>query len=234
MPARMVTYSLQQLRAWRREHPGATDLPMVLAVVLHQGPGAWTAPLDLRDAVPLPDDLRPELGQYLVGQRMIVLDLTRQPEIFQAGPASLRVATRLLAHRGPRGRAELLRVMRSDLQQALHDRGSAFREAVQRYTFDVEPDGVLTDIVDALEDKEGPMRRTAGQLYDELIAQGVAQGVAQGEVRGQVGMLLRLGGRLFGEASDRVRERLGNLNAEQVSAVADRLMHASTWDEALG
>ena len=82
------------------------------------------------------------------------------------------------------------------------------------------------------------MRRTAGQLYDELIAQGVAQGLAQGlaqgEVRGQVGMLLRLGGRLFGEASDRVRERLVNLNAEQVIAVADRLMHASTWDEALG
>ena len=31
----------------------ATELPMILSVVLHQGPGAWTARLDLRDAVPL-------------------------------------------------------------------------------------------------------------------------------------------------------------------------------------
>ena len=243
MPVRSVAYSLQQLRAWMRENPTATELPMILSVVLHQGPGAWTARLDLRDAVPLSDDLRAVFGPYLVGQRAILLDLTRQPELLQAGPPPLRVATRLLAHRGARGRAELLRAMRSDLRLALRDRGPAFQAAVQRYTLETGPADAVADVCQALQEieEDEPMRRTAAHVYDELIATGEARGVAIGEARGvaigeakgKVGILLQLGARLFGDASDRTREHLLSLSSEQLTAVADRMLQASSWDEAL-
>jgi len=225
MAIRLLNYTIQQLRAWMREHPKATELPIILSVVVHQGPGPWTAPLDVRDAVSLPDALRPKLGPYLIGQRNIVLDLQREPRLLEAGPAQLRVATRLLAHRGGKGRVALLRAMHADLKQAFDDRGPAFRDAVQRYTIDTGPEEVLTDVIDAVEGREEPMRRTAGDLYDELIATGKAEGKAE--------VILLLGGRLFGAASDRIRERLFSLNAEQIMAVTDRLLRVSSWDEAL-
>jgi len=232
MAVRLMTYGLQQLRVWMREHPMATELPLILSVVLHQGPGRWNALLDLRDAVALPDDLREQLAPYMLGQRTILLDLTQHPGRLAVGPAQVRIAIRLLAQRGRR--VELLRAMRADLLTAFRDRGPAFREAVQRYTIDTGPEEVLADVVDAVEGREEPMRRTAGDLYDELIATGVAKGKAEGKAEGKVDLLLHLGGRLFGAASDRVRAQLSSLSSEQIAAVADRMLSATTWDEALG
>jgi hypothetical protein len=77
------------------------------------------------------------------------------------------------------------------------------------------------------------MRRTAADVYDELIAKGEARGEARGEAKGKVGLLLKLGARLFGEASDRAREHLQGLTSEQLNAVADRLLQATSWEEAL-
>lgn len=78
------------------------------------------------------------------------------------------------------------------------------------------------------------MRRTAGMLYDELIATGVARGEARGEVRGRILALLDIGSGLFGAPPDSVREQLQGLSVEQLSTIARRLARSSSWDEALG
>jgi len=74
------------------------------------------------------------------------------------------------------------------------------------------------------------MGRTAGDLYDELVARGRAEGRAEGKAE----CILQIGERLFGAASDRIRERLFGLSPEQLVAVADRLLQVSSWEEALG
>jgi hypothetical protein len=86
------------------------------------------------------------------------------------------------------------------------------------------------------------MRRTAGDLYDELIAKGRAEGRAEaraeakakGMAEGMAECILQIGERLFGAASDRIRERLFGLSPEQLVAVTDRLLQVSSWEEALG
>lgn len=134
MDLRMVGYALQGARAWQREHPRDPTLPAILAVVVYQGSRPWTAPLDLRDRVPLPPAAASVLAPYLVGQRYILLDLARRPDLCEVGPPSLRIATRLLAHAGGSGRAELLRAHWGDLKAAVGARGSPFRDAVRQYT----------------------------------------------------------------------------------------------------
>ena len=82
------------------------------------------------------------------------------------------------------------------------------------------------------------MRRTAGDLYDELIAKGRAEGRAEARAKaiaeGKAECILQIGESLFGAASDRIRERLFGLSAEQFVAVTDRLLQVSSWEEALG
>ncbi len=95
MPRQGCSYVLDELLAWRREHPLPALLPVVLPVVVHQSARPWRGPLALRDQLDADPATLDLLAPHLVGFRLTLLDLgARSPAVVAALPAPpmLRVA----------------------------------------------------------------------------------------------------------------------------------------------
>ena len=74
MPLRIATYVQRMWDWWRLEHPGE-GLPLVLPVVVHQGPGAWTGPRSIADMLDADADALAQAGPFMPGLRLALLDL---------------------------------------------------------------------------------------------------------------------------------------------------------------
>src|SRR5436309_1148387 len=57
MAVRVLEYAVGIWRRHRKDHPGDRHLPLVIPMVIYQGPGRWTAPLDLAELFNLDDEM---------------------------------------------------------------------------------------------------------------------------------------------------------------------------------
>ena len=54
MPFRLLRYMVRIWEAWLAQDPQRDTLPIILPMVLHQGPGTWCGPTSLRDLLQVP------------------------------------------------------------------------------------------------------------------------------------------------------------------------------------
>ena len=86
MAWRLYEYCGHALAAWLKKNPGASQLPVIVPVVLYHGRRRWTAPTTLEGLVAHPPASRtlPALGPDL---RYHLLDLSQTPDASLAGRA---------------------------------------------------------------------------------------------------------------------------------------------------
>jgi predicted transposase/invertase (TIGR01784 family) len=88
------------VRIWRKHLDNSKyarrKLPMIIPVVLHQGPKGWNHPTAFSDYIDFPAEGRAELSRFLVGFEHLIIDLSRLPWEEIKGEAQLRLAMVLM------------------------------------------------------------------------------------------------------------------------------------------
>ena len=107
MPLRLFGYILEILRAHEKQH--GLPLPVVLPLLIHQGPERWTVAAQFNEMFDLPADLAPHLLRYVPSFEHVIFDLTQHDPAQEESHLQLRVALQLM---------KLAREMR--LQDFLH------------------------------------------------------------------------------------------------------------------
>ena len=97
MMLRLLGYLLRIWEGWRRRYPEAKRLPIVIPLVLHQGPGPWTAPRSLADLYDAPPEVVALLGDLVPAFNAAFHDLGGLSpfEVAQAGGTGAPVEARL-------------------------------------------------------------------------------------------------------------------------------------------
>jgi hypothetical protein len=80
MAFRVLRYVIRIWDQYEREHPRARRLPAVIPLVVYQGPGRWTSPLQLLDVIDLGPGDREVAQAWLPGFEFLLDDLTRAGE----------------------------------------------------------------------------------------------------------------------------------------------------------
>jgi hypothetical protein len=224
MPLRIAIYVQRMWDWWRLEHPGA-GLPLVLPVVVHQGPGPWTGPRSIADMVDADIGALAEVGPFMPGLRLALLDLgSLAPEAVAAlaAPAFLRVSLTLMRVVVVPGVSpdEVLRVLRvvlaEPVRELLAQPGGAerFRKAIAYTVRRVQ--GLEIDAVRAA------AREAAGTRADEVVMSTAQELIDQGAR----GVLERLLLKKFKSLPDDVQARLDGASAAELEAWADRVLSA--------
>jgi predicted transposase YdaD len=236
MPLRMLRYLT---RIWDRhlqEHPKAKRLPMIVPLVVYQGPRRWTCPVELSELLDIDPDTAHLAGEFLPRFRFLLGDLTKLDKAaLRARPITIpvRVTVRLLrivpAHSGD-AIAALDTDDIADLRHVLRlPSGRVLWAAILKY----------------IQTRETPLHRLAwlaAQLgpeaeevfmstADTLRAEGEAKGLAKGVDKGAAHVLVRLLTRRFGAVPDEARQRIDTAPLEQLEAWSDRVLDAATLDE---
>lgn len=230
LPFRLLKYVARVWDRWLGKNPGATKLPAVVPLVLHQGPRPWTGPRSLGDMLNMPSDLRGQLERFMPGFDMALVDLGEvapdafatwnvQPSFrlslaFLRGMNDARVDVFALLEwhradvratlRGPDGRKRLRQVMlyAAQCRQGL-DVGKLARRAAE-----------------IAGPKAGEVVMSTAQ---ELVDQGVAQGARN--------VLLRQLKVSFGRLPKDVLKRVEAASAEELETWCERVLKAESIDD---
>ncbi len=188
MPLRVLIYLGRIWDHWLRveENGGATRIPAVLPIVLHQGPERWSAATELLELIDLEPALLERVRAHLPSFRFLLDDLG------QKSPAALRrrragplgTLALLLLREARRERPRLLRVLRHGLElfEALEEEGDAGQ--VVSYILEVG-DASTQDVIDVLGRVRDPKLREAAVTTAEQLR-------SEGRLEGQRELLLAL------------------------------------------
>ena len=80
MAFRVLRYVTRIWDQYEREHPKARRLPAVIPLVVYQGPGRWTSPVQLLDVIDLGPGGRQAVQGWLPRFEFLLDDLTRTGE----------------------------------------------------------------------------------------------------------------------------------------------------------
>jgi predicted transposase/invertase (TIGR01784 family) len=211
MAFRMLRYVVRQLEHWRKQHPDAEALPIVIPLVMYHGSeGGWTAPRRVEELFRLPGELA-ELLQVLVPRfEYLVDDLTAEREEAlraRAGPMMVPLTLLLLRSSRSEDLAVLLHGWKPLLTQVLLSReGQDDLRAIVHYLLKVGAEAahealrhVLLSITD--EQRTEELMRTMADAYidqgrqEGLLkgrAEGRAEGLAEGRARERAEAVLRI------------------------------------------
>ncbi|MHA6621790.1 Rpn family recombination-promoting nuclease/putative transposase [Pseudonocardia sp. DLS-67] len=239
MPLRMLRYLM---RIWDRhleQHPKTRRLPMIIPLVVYQGPRPWTHPAELSELLYLDPQTRDLACEFLPRFRFLLDDLTKldQPAL-RARPvtAPVRLTMRLL---------RIVPTHTGDAVAGIDPYDLAdFRDLLRRYPDWPELMGALLKYIQVA--SETPPHRLAWlaaqigpeaeEVYmttaDMLRAEGEAKGLAKGEAKGRAehaaGVLVRLLTRKFGTIPGEVYTRIDAASLEQLDLWTERVLDAAT------
>ena len=221
LTVRVLGYMVRIWEDWRRENPTAERLPLVIPLVLNQGPAPWHAARSMDQLYDATPELLRALGPLVPRLDLPILDLGGAPPARAAeilGPPVARLTLVLL--RGMADPAEdpgdlleeharlVIRVLEApggsgDLRSLI------LYVAYVRKKIDVE---VLSQRVRAFAGQE------AGKVVMSTAQELIEKGKAEGNVEGAAKALLRQLDTLFGPLSARTKEKVQSASAEELAA----------------
>ncbi len=233
MVLRVLGYLVRIWEEWRRLHPDARRLPVIVPLVLHQGPSPWTQARSMAELYDAPPDVV-DLLSSLVPVLDLAFDDLGEQSVAGAAAAGAPVLARLA-----RGLLRAMADPRTDPGQVFESLGELLRELIGLpggsadlrllvlYTVLVHPGVDVTDLgervrrVAGSEAKEIVMS-TAQQLFD----QGFGQGEAKGQVQALRRALTRQLGARFGTLSPSVVARIEKASVDELDAWILRVLDA--------
>lgn len=223
-PLQLLRYIVRVLAKWHDKHR-RLPLPVVLPLVVHQGPKGWkssTQFIDLFGSVPRL--LRP----YLLSFRHALVDLAHIDD--RKLSADPRLSARLKTMKYVQ-RPELPQRLVTILEPELDD--DVDIKPILRY-INNGPVPVSVEVIQAaLRERLGRCRQEEimGHFTQEFEARGHAKGLAkgrtEGEARGEAKALIRLLEKRFGEVTSDQRDRIFASDIASIEAWFDCALEAS-------
>jgi predicted transposase YdaD len=232
MPLRMLRYLIRIWDRWLEEHPKAKRLPMIVPLVIYQGPRRWTHPVELSELLDVDPETARLASEFLPRFRFLLDDLTKLDQTaLRARPITtpVRLTVRLL---------RVVPAYRSDATSALSGEDIEDFRDLQRY-----PDWreILAAFLKYIESgSETPLHRLAslaaqiGPEAEEVYMTTADMLRAEGRAEGAARLLLRQLSRRFGAVPDDMRKRIDGASLEQLEAWSDRVLDAATLDDVFG
>ena len=236
MAWRLLRYVVRVWDGYVRDQTGpVVTLPLIIPIVLYQGPDGWTEPTRFSDLLDIPDDLRSAVGSPVELHFSVdeLTDSVLADEHARDGVLALvevaRTLLRLAVNRDEitRERVAPLAPLFETVMTAL---GIDDVQALWTYVISAfEPDSPLRGIlVDAASQELQSMYAT---IYDEAIGKGRIEGERKGKLEGERQMLLRLVDKRGLALTETQRERLLACTDEaQLQAWFDRALTADDVD----
>jgi hypothetical protein len=220
-------------RIWERylrEHPKATRLPVILPVVIYQGPRPWAAPVELRDVLDVDPHLAEAAAEFLPRQRFLLEDLTQVETAALrtwslTPPARMTLVVLKIAPDNPGVAEDLWEWIDDLLALARRHDGKERLGGLFTYSLDASkaPPETLRPIVARLgRNAEEAFMTTAQDLRDE------------GRVEGVASVLVRQLTRKFGPLPESTQAAIRAASPAQLEVWTDRILAASSIDEVLG
>lgn len=244
MPFRLLQYAVMAWDGYLRDHPRAAKLPLIVPLVLLQGPGEWRAPRDMLAMIDLTADEAAALGRYVprMGFEIDELGATHDADRLARGMGpvatlalsalrDVRTASdvpALLARWG-----ELLRAA-SATPSGTRALGTVLRYILQVHSgLDLEE---LARVADSVLTGAGvEVMTTAQQLMDIGEAKGKAEGKAEGRLEGRRATLhhqLRL--KFRHAVTEAASARIEAAGEAELAQLEERILVASSIAELLG
>jgi hypothetical protein len=236
MALRVLAYVVRIWERWlrerreRRDLPAPTRLPLVVPVVVHQGPGRWPAARSVGDLIDVPEALLAIVAPFVPELHLLLDDLgdvSRSQVLARPGSDVVLVALAVLqaARRGDL--AEAL-VEAAPLLQAILDRpgGSERLGEVMRYIRAAAPVEARESMKQAVEVALGPMGGAVYSIKDADIDEGRALQARR--------MMLHLLEARFGAIPQGIRARVEAADADALDASIAKAATAATLEEAIG
>jgi len=79
MGLRLLRYMIRIWESWRRDHPDAKRLPVILPIVLAQNEGRWGIATRFRDLLDIPPGMEEDLGADVPDFRFRLIELSEMP-----------------------------------------------------------------------------------------------------------------------------------------------------------
>lgn len=234
---RIGCYLHGQWEDWRAKH-STGRLPMILPVVLYQGPPAWPGPRRFLEQLAVPPELLSLLVSVVPDFEPIFIELpgASTDELRRLAPTpAARIALALLRDaRTGADLIELLRTLGPELRELLsRQEGRRVVRVVLTYTMLVRPGSDGRALMKVMEDMAGQKASalvpgSIGQLMAEAQAKGKAEGKVEGKTEGKAETLERLLLRRFGSIPAPLRERIHSASGEEIDRWSDRIFDATS------
>jgi hypothetical protein len=234
MVLRVLGYLVRIWEEWRRLHPDARRLPVIVPLVLHQGPSPWTQARSMAELYDAPPDVVDVLGS-LVPVLDLALDDLGEQSVEGASASGAPVLARLA-----RGLLRAMADPRLDPGQVFESLGELLRELIGQpggpadlrllvlYTVLVRPGIDVTDLGERVRRVAGP---EAKEVVMSTAQQLIEQGIEQGQVLAVRRMLKRQLGARFGTLPASVLARIEKASVDEIDAWGLRILEAKEMED---
>jgi predicted transposase YdaD len=243
MVVRMGIYVMRLYDEMLRDHPGLTEVPPIVPLLVHHSETGWTAKTAFQHVVAIDDAVRAELWRYIPHFEMRVVDLhPPSPTNLELGALTAygRVVLSVLAAAGDEARlrrvfAELGREIAEVARGT--DAGAAL-DALLRYIAATYQRLKSEQIAEMVESAAGPEAQEVIVTWlEEIEVRGRTAGRKEGRAEGRKEMgaellLAQLGAR-FGAVPAEVRAKVEAADDAKLSRWAVQVLTAGSIDDAL-
>lgn len=238
MLERVLDTKRMMWRRWRKLHPRARHLPVIVPVVVYNGSRPWRAPRTMHELYGLPDEVREALGPHVLSYGLIIDDLCAIDDEALRGrrmDAYARLCLFALACAAAEDFLDRIQAWQVELQRVFGAGKPEWITSFMVYTYRVhghhDPDTIHERIAAvAGKDQEDIMLSAA----DQLIERGIERGIEKGRTQERRAMLLRLLGRRFGAVPAEIAARVDAAALAELEAWFDRAIVAATLDDVFG
>lgn len=231
MLPRVIELESKMWQSWRKLHPGASHVPVIVPVVVYHGARPWRAPTDMHALYALPDALREALGAHALSCRLIVDDLCATRDDALRGrrmDAYARLCLFAMAHAAAEDFLDRLEPWRPELLQVFAASDTGRTQTFLRYTYRVHrhsnPDTIRARIAAVV----GPEHEDIMQSVAEQL---IERGIEKGRAQGRQAMLLRLLERRFGAVPVQIAARVEAAAPAELERWFDRAIDATALDD---
>ena len=225
MALRILEYLTRIWRRWRQEHPQATRLPVIVPVVLFQGPDGWTAPTRFEDLLEVEESWWESVAPFVPRFEFVLDDLAAVSEgelRARSGDDFYRLVTVVL-RRIQLGEEALFEVLLGNADLFVGIESRLDLEALFQLIFKVSelgPDEVLKRLRDRLTELAKEATVTGAERL-------IAQGRAEGEAKGKAEVLLRqLRAKFAASIRPEVEARVRAATSEELDVWCERVLLA--------
>jgi predicted transposase YdaD len=224
---------------WHKQHPEARHLPVIVPVVVYNGPRPWRAPRDMHELYGLSEELRAALGPHVLSCTLLIDDLSAvEDEDLRARrmDAYARLCLFAMAHAAAEDFLDRLMAWQVELR-LVFDAGDVERTlSFLVYTSRVHGHADPHTIRKRVAAVAGPKQEDAMQSFYDMVVQegfdkGLDDGLEKGIEKGQRAMLLRLLGKRFGAVPEQIAARVTAAAPSELERWADRLLDAASLDD---
>lgn len=238
MAYRMLVYMVNLWEQYRAQYPGK-PLPLILPMVVFQGPKQWNAALTLHDMLDVPEDFKPYCPQLTYS----LMDLSSYTDEEIQGELFNKLALIVMKNIDSPEIAELLfeRFPSLILDLLESKRGVEYVEDMLYYLFSSSPHVQENKIIQEIEgiQKSKTIKEYVMTLVEKWekrgieqgIIQGLEQGIEKGIGQGEIRVVSKLLTAKFKEDAIVWIEKLPELSPESLEEIAERIITRDTLVE---